>query len=486
MTEKNQEHPEASVVLPARHIVDGDPWSDDTLGRRAIASRLDSFVVDVMASESPAVIALDGRFGTGKTFILERWMQEKRQRGETVVYYNAWANDGDEDPLISLIELLDSDDSTQMSKVLDVGRDALGEIAVGITRKFTGIDGKKLLDAVVTRRTSIARLRQYLAKLVVSGETAKDGVTVVIDELDRCRPTFARDLLERIKHVLNVSGIVFVFGVDLAALGKTIRMAYGAIDAHQYLLRIFTFTLSMPSGATFLEDGLRPERMQRHLNDLANRYGLNRFCAQSNVLRQDCSEAIQWLSLAAASGDLTPRELERAMGLVSRTALGSLLPDGVLPLFPAVLVPLVVCKIKAFDVYYETVSYPDRATVVLDYWFKLISEVRLEDWEREQLDRLEMTMYRICHGRLRTDYQSAPPAFAALDEFASDEEAGELDRNVVSARLANVSRERARDLLRLGRHEEMIVGSYGGRVKLWFPALQRLVSRFDTVFPTTP
>lgn len=153
-----------------------------------------------------------------------------------------------------------------MSNVVGISRVVLGEIAFGITRKFTGISGDKILDTVVARRDNIDKLRKALAKLVAQGGA--------------CRPTFARDLLERIKHVLNVPGVVFVFGVNLAALRETIRAAYGAIDAHQYLLRIFTATLEMPSGATFRETGVRSYRMRQYLRDLANKYGLIRFCEQ--------------------------------------------------------------------------------------------------------------------------------------------------------------------------------------------------------------
>lgn len=104
MTDENPEQPKISFSLPKHDVVDSDPWSDDTLVRRAITSRLDEYVINLAASGCPAAIALDGQYGTGKTFILERWVTEKKmQRGDAVVYYNAWENDCDDDPLLSLL-----------------------------------------------------------------------------------------------------------------------------------------------------------------------------------------------------------------------------------------------------------------------------------------------------------------------------------------------------------------------------------------------
>lgn len=42
----------------------------------------------------------------------------------------------------------------------------------------------------------------------------------------------------RVKHVMNVAGVVFVFGVDLNSLRKFVNKIYGDIDANGYLSRI--------------------------------------------------------------------------------------------------------------------------------------------------------------------------------------------------------------------------------------------------------
>ena len=67
----------------------------------------------------------------------------------------------------------------------------------------------------------------------------------IIDELDRCRPTFAIELLERVKHIFDVPNIVFVFGINREELTKSLRSVYGEIEAEEYLRRFFDMELRL-------------------------------------------------------------------------------------------------------------------------------------------------------------------------------------------------------------------------------------------------
>ncbi|MEZ4628433.1 MAG: P-loop NTPase fold protein [Eubacteriales bacterium] len=41
--------------------------------------------------------------------------------------------------------------------------------------------------------------------------TRQKKLLIIIDELDRCRPTFAIQTLELIKHLFAVKGLIFIF-----------------------------------------------------------------------------------------------------------------------------------------------------------------------------------------------------------------------------------------------------------------------------------
>jgi len=72
-------------------------------------------------------------------------------------------------------------------------------------------------------------------------------IVVLVDELDRCRPDYAIELLERIKHLFSVNGYVFVFALARDQLEKSVGHRYGEkFDASGYLERFFDFRFGLP------------------------------------------------------------------------------------------------------------------------------------------------------------------------------------------------------------------------------------------------
>jgi hypothetical protein len=53
-------------------------------------------------------------------------------------------------------------------------------------------------------------------------------VLVLVDELDRCRPSYAVEYLETIKHIFDIRGIAFVLAVDKNHLESSAKALFGA------------------------------------------------------------------------------------------------------------------------------------------------------------------------------------------------------------------------------------------------------------------
>lgn len=63
-------------------------------------------------------------------------------------------------------------------------------------------------------------------------------LTILVDELDRCRPAFALQMLERLKHYFDVSNVAFVLMLNFSQLKHHVLGAYGSsMDAEGYLLK---------------------------------------------------------------------------------------------------------------------------------------------------------------------------------------------------------------------------------------------------------
>ena len=87
-------------------------------------------------------------------------------------------------------------------------------------------------------------------KFVVNG--LRDRGAVFVDELDRCRPSYSVELLERIKHVFSVKGAVFILAVDRDQLLSSISGVYGSnIDAPRYIRKFIDWNFSLPNPSPF-------------------------------------------------------------------------------------------------------------------------------------------------------------------------------------------------------------------------------------------
>ena len=245
---------EAQPVLPALKIEEQDhdpknPWDDDVLDRKKIADRLTSIV---RGQEAPFVISLDGRWGTGKTFLLKRWQQDLENQDFEAIYFNAWEDDFSKDPLLAIIGQLSEHFGEGLLRQMAVG---VAEATLNIlTNRLVGMKLDDLTpetllddyrDQQATQRAVRERLKELGAKV---REDTDQPLIFIIDELDRCPPTFAIELLERVKHIFDVENIVFVFGINREELTKSLRSVYGEIEAEEYLRRVLRLAACAAAG----------------------------------------------------------------------------------------------------------------------------------------------------------------------------------------------------------------------------------------------
>ena len=250
---------------------------EDALDRNA---ELNSFCHLLSHSNSMNSIALDGRWGSGKTFfvkqcallinaknslsnidentakdILEITEQSNSFEGLTdnkllAVYFDAWENDSNEDPVLSLIYRIvqqlnlktDGFDLSHLAHILGT----IGDAITGrpITSVFECLNERNIFDEIRKHEDLETTIKKFFE--VVLFEKAEQLI-IFVDELDRCRPSYAVQLLERIEHYFINDRITFVFSVNLEQLQHTIKNFYGNdFDACRYLDRFFDLRVSLP------------------------------------------------------------------------------------------------------------------------------------------------------------------------------------------------------------------------------------------------
>ena len=72
-------------------------------------------------------------------------------------------------------------------------------------------------------------------------------VYIIVDELDRCRPSYAIKFLEEIKHLFGVPGVVFILGLNSEQLGNAVSGIYGdRFNGEAYLKRFIDRKILLP------------------------------------------------------------------------------------------------------------------------------------------------------------------------------------------------------------------------------------------------
>ncbi|GAB3476782.1 KAP family P-loop NTPase fold protein [Marinomonas epiphytica] len=291
--------------------IDDETFPKDTLGRERYAQFLTQFLVGQANGPTQKdgenkrnyVLNLNSEWGSGKTYFLKRWSEDLKPYFP-VVYIDAWQQDYSDDPLMTVIssvikQLREQAGVKEGDNVIKVSNKIIGLLkaaAPGFARsvakryfdidpvavmqaedgdelgKVKGADGepmdmsamassmvKHLIDEHDAKSVAIndlkGNIKQWI-KIVTKRKKLQYPAFIFIDELDRCRPSYAVEMLETIKHIFDIEGIVFVVATDTEQLQHAVKAIYGeGFDARLYLGRFFNsrFSLKAPDLKSFLE-----------------------------------------------------------------------------------------------------------------------------------------------------------------------------------------------------------------------------------------
>ena len=262
--DKNMDENVASLQISSSELTidPQNPWLDDRLERKFFADHLTQII---SGQVNPCVITINGEWGSGKTFLLKRWQCELLQQHYVSLYFNAWDVDSIEQASLALIGevygfLRDYDKNTFEEQINELRASCSKLFRWSSLTKFISHKVGDCIGVDVTSDTShcldeyvkAIEQKKVLRKIVacvaekVFVEYGKPFVFIV-DELDRCRPVFAIEILESIKHIFNVPHCIFVLGVDRDQLQQSIRAVYGDIDSLKYLERFFDLDMRLSS-----------------------------------------------------------------------------------------------------------------------------------------------------------------------------------------------------------------------------------------------
>lgn len=243
--------------------------SRDEFKRKETAEQIKSLLyseVDI----SPTII--DGSWGTGKTEFCFKLI-ELMQKDDThhLLYVDAYQADHADEPLLTVLaevlKLVPEEEGKRHSLIqkllpairfglkttLKAGvghllRQDASDIVEDFDKEIKQVTDKAIdasVEAILIDHIKASESLRALQKALE--ELAKEKpIIIFIDELDRCRPDFAVNMLEIIKHTFDVSCVQFVLITNTEQLKASINNCYGRrVDAKRYLDKFIKYSFML-------------------------------------------------------------------------------------------------------------------------------------------------------------------------------------------------------------------------------------------------
>ncbi len=257
-----------------------DKEATDTIIKESLANdipkrniQLNNFIRLLNSINTNQIISIDGDWGCGKTFFVKQLLYlhgssldgavnlDKTNTdlfGDTYlpIYYNAWKNDYHCDPLESLTMSvvrgyaeMKSYLRQDLGKVGQVLSSALKVVVnTAVERATCGlvkdVDFSALSEGEFEKFISNVKKQDNKKHAIESlfGDILQTNkrILLVIDDLDRCKPGFAVQMLEIIKHLYDNERITILVVTNNRQLAKNVEHYYGqGTNGYKYLNRIY-------------------------------------------------------------------------------------------------------------------------------------------------------------------------------------------------------------------------------------------------------
>ena len=254
----------------ALDIPSADPFQNDLLNRKE-SIEVRTYIVKTI--EGPCVISLDAPWGAGKTTYLNLWTRYLQNDRFSVINFNAWETDFIEDPFLAISGEITkglSSLATDNKKFQDITKEYRDSVKKIVATQLlrTGLSmipyaGKYIVQAIddiddVEKELSEKQISNYddaISAFKALNTSLSDiaenlyketdrPLVVIVDEMDRCRPSYAVKFLEIAKHLFLVEHVVYVIAINRRELSHSVKVVYGSeFDATGYLGRFFDLDL---------------------------------------------------------------------------------------------------------------------------------------------------------------------------------------------------------------------------------------------------
>lgn len=256
----------------------------DVLNRQEFVMRLVSIVRQLADSGNGCTFAIDGLWGSGKSYVLDmleneiNLFQHPDAAGEKYIVfrYDCWQYDYYDEPAIAIIAAIRDacekynqlipKPNPELVAAFEVAKDLGKELVYNVMETKIGWSPESIIKRYEEHRDGVAKdseksrkydtffeFKSILTKTRKQlSQMAEDKpIIIIVDELDRCIPEYAIRVLERLHHLFeNQSNIVVILAYDGQKLNHVVRNIYGIEpdDVQHFMRKFIDFSVQLDKG----------------------------------------------------------------------------------------------------------------------------------------------------------------------------------------------------------------------------------------------
>jgi KAP family P-loop domain/Double zinc ribbon len=241
------------------------PTGQPTLGYSAIAAAFAGVIAD---SEPNFAIGVFGGWGSGKTTLMRAIERALPTDRVVTAEFNAWRFEREPQLLVPLLDVIRGVLSNRAERTVSLAgpranagtADRLRQIVERLGRVVRALasglsasaglpgavtvsyDAKPAMDALDALSTGpgslgpkslyVAAFQELRSAFADLGQAGISRIVVFVDDLDRCLPGNALEVLESMKLFFDLPGLVFVVGLDETVIDRAIQAKYSAAGSY--------------------------------------------------------------------------------------------------------------------------------------------------------------------------------------------------------------------------------------------------------------
>jgi hypothetical protein len=301
-----------------------DPADEPRLGFDVYA---DAFAQIIEHSKPHFAVGIFGDWGSGKTTLMRAIEHRIAAKPDQMlpVWFNAWRYEREVHLIVPLLDNLREallawskkhGDKTVKAKAQKAaklfGRAALALLrGISIQGGIPGAEGTVDFDKVIENLTAASPPASFYHAAFTDMREASEAfgtdrrIVVFIDDLDRCTPTNALQVLEAMKLFFDFAGFIFVVGLDQSVIERSVEAKYQA-DSPQPSQVVIASSSDENGGA---RGPIRAASTKRPTPISGGDYIKKLFQVPFSLPRIDTNQLADLLNALATAGSLPPEQV---------------------------------------------------------------------------------------------------------------------------------------------------------------------------------